>query len=182
MLITAVTGGMTSVDYDYLSSTDCLMCHNSAAGFALGAKTRQLNRDFAYATLTDNQLRTYSHIDLFSASIKQAAEYEAFNSTPDAREYLDVNCSSCHRPSANNGLALDFRVDTNEADMGVIDVAPIRGDLGIASPRLVDPGNKETSIVWERVQTLGTNAMPPIAKHRVDEVGVALIGAWIDAM
>ena len=66
--------------------------------------------------------------------------------------------------------------------MGVIDVAPIRGDLGIASPRLVDPGSKETSIVWERMQTLGTNAMPPIAKHRVDEVGVALIGAWIDAM
>ena len=182
LLITTATGGMTSVDYDYLSSTDCLMCHNNTAGFALGAKTRQLNRDFAYATLTDNQLRTYNHIDLFSASIKQAAEYEAFKSTPDAREYLDVNCSSCHRPSANNGLALDFRVDTNEADMGVVDVAPIRGDLGIASPRLVDPGSKETSIVWERMRARGTNAMPPIAKHRVDEVGVALIGAWIDAM
>jgi len=182
LLITKATGGMTTVDYDYLSSTDCLMCHNSAAGFALGAKTRQLNRDFAYPTLTDNQLRTYNHINLFSASIKRAAEYEAFNSTPNAREYLDVNCSSCHHPSANNGLALDFRVDTNEADMGVVDVAPIKGDLGIVSPRLVDPGSKETSIVWERMRALGTNAMPPVAKHRVDEVGVALIGAWIDAM
>ena len=182
LLITGATGGVTSVDYDYLSSTDCLMCHNNTAGFALGAKTRQLNRDFAYATLTDNQLRTYNHIDLFGASIKRADEYEAFKSTPDAREYLDVNCSSCHRPSANNGLALDFRVDTNEADMGVVDVAPIRGDLGIASPRLVDPGSKETSIVWERMRVLGTNAMPPVAKHRVDEVGIALIGAWIDAM
>lgn len=182
LLMTSATGGITSVDYDFLSSSDCLMCHNNTAGFALGAKTRQLNRDFAYATLTDNQLRSYNHIDLFSVSIKRATEYEAFKSTPDAREYLDVNCSSCHRPSANNGLALDFRVDTDETDMGVVDVAPIRGDLGIASPRLVDPGSKETSIVWERMRALGTNGMPPVAKHRVDEVGVALIGAWIDAM
>ena len=182
LLITSATGGITSVDYDFLSSSDCLMCHNNTAGFALGAKTRQLNRDFAYATLTDNQLRSYNHIDLFSVSIKRATEYEAFKSTPDAREYLDVNCSNCHRPSANNGLALDFRVDTDETDMGVVDVAPIRGDLGIASPRLVDPGSKETSIVWERMRVLGTNAMPPVAKHRVDEVGIALIGAWIDAM
>ena len=66
--------------------------------------------------------------------------------------------------------------------MGVIDVAPIRGDIGITSPRLVEPGSKETSVVWERMRTLGSNAMPPIAKHRVDEEGVALIGAWIDAM
>ena len=182
LLITGISDDVTSVSYDYLSSTDCLACHNSTAGFALGAKTRQLNRDFAYATLTDNQLRTYNHIDLFSVSIKRATEYEAFKSTPDAREYLDVNCSSCHRPSANNGLALEFVVDTDVTDMGVVDVAPIRGDLGIASPRLVDPGSKETSIVWERMRALGTNAMPPVAKHRVDEEGGALIGAWIDAM
>ena len=182
LLITGTTGEITGVDYDYLSSSDCLMCHNSAAGFALGAKTRQLNRDFVYPTLTDNQLRTYNHIDLFSTDIRRVSEYEAFNSTPDAREYLDVNCASCHRPGANTGLALDFRIDTNEADMGVIDVPPIRGDIGITSPRLVEPGSKETSVVWERMRTLGSNAMPPIAKHRVDEEGVALIGAWIDAM
>ena len=182
LLITATTGEITGVDYDYLSSSDCLMCHNRAAGFALGAETRQLNRDFVYPTLTDNQLRTYNHIDLFSTDIKRVSEYEAFNSTPDAREYLDVNCASCHRPGTNTGLALDFRIDTNEADMGVIDVAPIRGDIGITSPRLVEPGSKETSVVWERMRTLGSNAMPPIAKHRVDEEGVALIGAWIDAM
>ena len=182
LLISASTGGITSVNYDYLSSTDCLMCHNSAAGFALGAKTRQLNRDFVYATLTDNQLHTYNHIDLFNDNIKRASEYQAFNSTPDAREYLDVNCASCHRPGTNTGLDLDFRFDTNDADMGAIDVLPVRGDLGIAAPRIVDPGNKETSVVWERMRALGMNAMPPVDKHRVDEAGVALIGAWIDAM
>ena len=182
LLITGITGDVTSVSYDYLSSTDCLTCHNSAAGFALGAKTRQLNRDFEYSTLTDNQLRAYNHIDLFSTGIKRVSEYAAFNSIPNAREYLDVNCSSCHRPGANVGLALDFRVDTVEADMGVIGVAPLKGDVGITNPFLVNPGSKETSVVWERMRELGSDAMPPIAKHQVDAEGVALIGAWIDAM
>ena len=45
------------------------------------------------------------------------------------------------------GLALDFRVDTVEADMGVIGVAPLKGDLGITNPFLVNPGSKETSVV-----------------------------------
>ena len=80
------------------------------------------------------------------------------------------------------GLALDFRVDTVEANMGAIGVAPLKGDLGIANSLVVDPGNKETSIVWERMRLLGSNAMPPVAKHQVDAEGVALIGAWIDAM
>ena len=182
LLITGISDDITSVSYDYLSSTDCLACHNSTAGFALGAKTRQLNRDFVYSTLTDNQLRTYNHVDLFSTGIKRVSEYAAFNSIPNAREYLDVNCSSCHRPGTNVGLALDLRVDTVEADMGAIGVTPLKGDLGITNPFLVDPGSKETSVVWERMRELGSDAMPPMAKHRVDEEGVALIGAWIDAM
>jgi hypothetical protein len=66
--------------------------------------------------------------------------------------------------------------------MNALDAAPIAGTLGIAGARIVDPGSKETSVLWERMRRLDANRMPPIASHRVDDAGVALIGQWIDQL
>ncbi len=64
LTVKGVTGPL-AVRWTYPSRNDCHACHTLAAGFVLGVKTRQLNGTFAYPEtgLTDNQLRTWSHLE-----------------------------------------------------------------------------------------------------------------------
>jgi len=176
--------------YEYPSRTDCLRCHTSAAGFLLGVRTRQLNRNFDFVEVTDNQLRSYDHIGLFSTSIGAPSQYGAYPGLDDAsaslavraRAYLEVNCAQCHRPNGPTPVSLDLRFDTSDAQMNALGVAPQAGTLGIPAARIVDQGSKETSVLWERMRRLDDTRMPPLSSHRVDDGGVELVGAWIDSL
>jgi uncharacterized repeat protein (TIGR03806 family) len=191
LTIQASGGGTRMQTYEYPSSTDCLRCHTTAAGFALGLATRELNRDFDYGAVTDNELRTLNHIGYFTSSINTASSYDAYPAIDDAnfpvatraRAYLAVNCAQCHRPGGPTNVNLDFRFDTADASMNAINVTPTQGDLGIgASARIIAPGAKANSVLWQRIQRLDTNRMPPLASHRVDQTAVTVIGSWIDSL
>jgi uncharacterized repeat protein (TIGR03806 family) len=191
LTINAGTGSQRTQTYDYPSRTDCLQCHTSAAGFALGLSTRQLNKDFDYGAVTDNELRTLDHIGYFSSSIGTASQYGAYPAIDDtsfsvatrARAYLAVNCAQCHRPGGPTNVNLDFRFDTADASMNAIDVTPTQGDLGIGSAaRIIAPGAKANSVLWQRMQRLDGTRMPPLASHRVDQTAVTVIGSWIDGL
>jgi uncharacterized repeat protein (TIGR03806 family) len=183
-------GGSVTWQYSYPSRTDCLLCHTSAANFALGLGTRQMNRDFDYGAVTDNQLRTLNHISYFSTNIGAATQYDAYPALDDtnatvatrARAYLAVNCSQCHRPGGGTPVNLDLRFDTADAAMNAIGVAPANGALGLTNARIIAPGFKESSVLWERMRRLDSTRMPPIASHRVDQDAVDLIGVWIDGL
>ena len=183
-------GGSVTWDYSYPSRTDCLLCHTSAANFALGLGTRQMNRDFDYGAVTDNQLRTLNHINYFSTNIGAPTQYEAYPALDDtnasiatrARAYLAVNCSQCHQPNGGTPVDLDLRFDTADASMNALDVAPTQGALGLQNARIVAPGVKESSVLWERIRRLDSTRMPPVGTRRVDEEAVDLIGTWIDGL
>jgi len=183
-------GGSRTQLYEYPSRTDCLVCHNDAAGFALGVNTQQLNRDFPYPAATDNQLRSWNHIELFDRDIGDAEQYRDLPALDDesvslderARAYLDVNCATCHRPGGPAPTALDLRMDTALADTGALDEPPSAGDLGLDDPRIIASGDHLRSVLWQRMARLDGNRMPPIGSHVVDEAAVALIGDWIDTL
>jgi uncharacterized repeat protein (TIGR03806 family) len=181
--------------YSYPSRTDCLQCHTAAANRALGLTTPNMNRDFDYGAVTDNQLRTLNHINYFSTNIGAATQYGVYPALTDtnatvaarARAYLAVNCAQCHRPGTPTAtqVNLDFRFDTADAATHAIDVAPTQGDLGIgASARIIASGSKENSVLWERMRRADPNPyrMPPLGTHRIDQAGVDLIGQWIDEL
>ena len=183
-------GGSRDQLYEYPSPTDCLGCHTAAAGFTLGLEARQLNRDFNYEAVSDNQLRSWNHIGLFDRDIGASSQYARFPSADDttisidarARSYLHVNCAQCHRPGGPAPVALDLRIDTPLAGTGTLNVPPQAGGLGIANPRIIAPGNRAASLLWERMRRLDGQRMPPLGSHLVDAEGLDLIGAWIDGL
>ena len=183
-------GGTRDQRYEYPSRTDCLGCHTQVAGRTLGLQTRQLNRDFVYPAATDNQLRSWNNINLFTADIGAADQYGAFAAVDDstqsvevrARAYLDTNCAVCHQPGGATPVDLDLRFDTSVANMNVLAVAPTAGDLGISNALIVAAGEKERSVLWERMRRLDADRMPPVSSHLVDDVGVDVVGQWIDAL
>ena len=188
--VALAAGGSADQLYEYPSRTDCLGCHTDVAGFALGVRTRQLNREFPYPAATDNQLRSWNNIGLFSADIGAADAYAAYPALDDssvalaarARTYLDVNCAQCHQPGGPAPTSLDLRFDTAIADMGVLDRVPEAGDLGVADARVVAPGERARSVLWLRMSTLDAERMPTLGSHKVDEAALGVIGDWIDSL
>lgn len=187
------SGSTRTQEYEYPSRSACLNCHTQAAGVPLGLRTAQLNRDQTYTdsagSVTDNQLRAYNNVQLFDRDIGGAGQYAqqvnpadaAASLSARARSYLDVNCAQCHQPGGPTGSDMDLRRTTPIGDTRTVGVAANGGDLGIAGAQRIRAGNKAQSLVWERMRRLDSNRMPPIASHVVDDEGVALIGAWIDA-
>ncbi|TNF84960.1 MAG: hypothetical protein EP301_10370, partial [Gammaproteobacteria bacterium] len=188
--VTLAAGGTEDQLYEYPSRTDCLGCHTEAAGFVLGVRTRQLNREFAYPAATDNQLRSWNNIELFSTDIGAAEAYEAFPALDDgavaldvrARAYLDVNCAQCHQPSGPAPTTLDLRFDTALADTNALDVVPNAGSLGATDARIIAPGERARSVLWLRMGVLDSNRMPTLGSHKVDDAALTVIGDWIDSL
>lgn len=186
--VTKEVGGQT---WTFPSRSECMRCHTDAAGRALGPETSQLNRLLTYPSgTTANQLTTLEAIGMFDAALGAAPE--ALPRLPEpggedplagrARAYLHSNCSNCHRPGGPGGGPADLRFEVPLAEMGVCDVPPERGSLGIADARVVAPGQPERSVLLERMRAPGPGRMPPLASHVVDGEGVALVEAWIRSL
>lgn len=177
--------------YEWPSRTNCVTCHNAVAGRVLGLRTNQANTKNTFPNgVTDNQLRAYNHVHLFSTDIGDPAQYTNKLTDPSdttatltrrARSYLDVNCAICHQPGGITEVDMDLRVTTPRYQTNTLNVPPTQGDLGITGANRITPGNKEMSILWQRMNRLDSNRMPEIASHAIDPLGVDLIGQWIDA-
>ena len=175
----------------YPSRKDCLQCHNAQARGVLGLKTRQMNRDVAYPSgVTDNQLRTWSHLGLFTAKLNEAdlSSFPALALLDDtgrsiedrARAYLDANCSQCHRPGATVAN-FDARYDTPLEKQGLVN-GPVLIDERIDRSRVIAPNDVWRSIAFLRVNTVGDIRMPPLARETIDPQGVALLRQWIGSL
>jgi uncharacterized repeat protein (TIGR03806 family) len=183
-------GNAVRVDWTFPSQAQCLGCHTQASGRVLGINTRQLNRNHSFNSSgrSDNLLRTFNHIGLFSQDIGDAAQYGAMpdpkNSSAAvdqrARAYLDSNCSQCHRPGGPTPVTIDLRYDTALADTDLVGISATvpttAGALRIA------PGNHGASDLWKRVAANGANRMPPLGSNLVDQQAVDLLSGWIDGL
>jgi|GEM_PF-1407911 len=182
------SGETRSQRYVYPSRGDCAACHTPAAAYLLGPKTAQLNVDFDYPDGPANQVETFEHIGLFDRDTGGIRGLDAYAPVEDvgtdvaarARAYLDVNCSSCHQPGGPAPTDIDLRSTVSVPAMKVSGVAPSKGDLGITDARIVAPGNRAASVLWERLRRLDDSRMPPLSTHVVDAAAVQLIGEWID--
>ena len=188
--IQTATGVRTQTWY-YPSRQDCLTCHTANAGFVLGVKARQLNRDFNFPSgVTDNELRAWNHAGLFDTNFsdsdvehfpKLAATDDVSRSLEDrARSYLDANCANCHRPKGTVAY-FDARYDTPLARQNLVD-GNVLIDERIDGARVIAPNDIWRSILVMRTDTTEPFKMPPLARNTIDERGMTLLRGWIESL
>jgi len=90
-----------------------------------------------------------------------------------------VNCSSCHRPGESEAT-LDLRASTALGDMGVIDVPPVRGNLGAQNPALIAPGAVQDSVLLLRMVEMDPGLRMPSGSRFPHGVGAIVVSTWID--
>ncbi len=196
---TRVTGGKTvsiaGQDWIFPSEAQCDQCHTSAARFALGPETAQLNKDFTYPSTgrTDNQLETLDHVMMFSSPLAGTPDTlpalaDPMDTNADlndrARAYLHSNCANCHQPGGGTPVDIDLRYSTALQDTNACDVDPQLGDIGLLEPRIIFTGNASRSVLIERVSRRDSMSigMPPIGSTVVDAAGVSLLTDWVNGL
>jgi len=190
-ILVQTAAGLRTQAWYYPSREDCRVCHTANAGLVLGVKTRQMNRDVAFAEGgADNQLRTWNHLGFFEPRLDESSIPSFTRLAPSddlsrsledrARSYLDANCAHCHRP---NGTVADFdtRYDIPLPEQKLIE-GQVLLDQGIDGARAIVPHDIWRSIVYMRANTVDSFKMPPLAHSVVDQAGMALLRQWIESL
>ncbi|MES9970062.1 MAG: hypothetical protein ABW092_08515, partial [Candidatus Thiodiazotropha sp.] len=173
--------------WHYPSGAECMLCHTTIAGVALGPELGQMNRDFPYTALTANQLITYEAIGLLDDALNDrqkstvffAIDDTAYSAERRARSYLHSNCAMCHQPGGTGGGDLDMRMSADLEATGLCNQAPLAGDLGFNNPVLLKPGDPDNSILVLRMESLDDMRMPPLGSGVIDTQAVAVMRQWI---
>jgi uncharacterized repeat protein (TIGR03806 family) len=176
----------------YPSEGQCMQCHTEAAGRSLGLETKQLASKITYPQTgrEAHQLVTLNAINVLAAPIANPGDEAPYPNPAGsaatvaerARAYLHSNCSQCHRPNGPTSATMDLRYSTPLASMNACDVAPGRGDLGIANARLIAPGAAARSVLVSRMSRRDVHEMPPLGSTLVDADGAALLTEWINSL
>ena len=192
LTITEIGGSTRQQQWNFPSRVDCRTCHTSNAGHVLGLRTHGLNREmyFPDTDRTDNLLRAWNHIGLFAPALteadipgllKAASLQDASTSrTHRMRSWLDSNCSQCHQP----GVVLanfDARFTTPFGEQGLIN-GFLNGSYPVTDPRVIAPGDLSRSILYQRDNSLGATAMPPLAKNVIHAEAMTIMADWINSI
>jgi len=189
-------GQTTSISWTFPSRQQCQGCHTKPTGGVLGMQTGQMNRALTYAKpegpVSLNQLGAWAATGLLKGlPAKDPATLPMFPNPNDgsfdaasrARSYLEVNCSHCHQPGGTTQAAFDARWETPFALSGLCNAAPLNGDLGVGSAKLLVPGKPEQSLLILRMSDLDQpGRMPPFASNLVDALGIKALQSWVGSL
>jgi putative heme-binding domain-containing protein len=174
------------IRYRFVSRTECLLCHTTRGGSIYGFNPPQLDRDFNYGAVTDNQLRTLRHIGLFQ-EVAQEPSYKMVNPYDEsadlesrARAYLHVNCAHCHRRGGGGSAAMDVQYHLKLDKTNLLQERPTQGTFGIHSPLVIVPGDPFRSVLYYRMAKVGRGRMPYLGSSEVDPRGLQLMHDWIE--
>ena len=156
---------------------------------ASSPKARHLNRDFAYADGTANQLARWTQVGYLTgapapAAAPRNADWLDSSQPLDARAraYLDINCGHCHNPKGpgnTSGLWLDAAT-REPLRLGRCKL-PIAAGHGTGGHRFgIMPGQPDESILLYRMISTDPGVMmPELGRSLVHTEGVDLIRQWI---
>jgi glucose/arabinose dehydrogenase/mono/diheme cytochrome c family protein len=181
-------GNVRTQIWHYPGRSECLTCHTrlTLGGLALGFNTPQLNRDFDYGVVVDNQIRAMDHAGYFlraatninSLRALARADDESVSLEQRVRSYLTANCVYCHQPGGAGLGNFDTRIFPSMTDVRLIDGTLVNNG-GDPDNRVVAPGSLDHSMLLQRISTRGPGQMPPLASSVLDTEAIALVSRWI---
>ncbi|MEL6588664.1 MAG: discoidin domain-containing protein, partial [Bacteroidota bacterium] len=178
--------------WEFPSRANCMTCHNDNAGGTLGLNTHQMNGDALYPSSgnIDNQLRTWNHLGIFNTTLNEsdipsmlkavAVDDPTASLELKVRSYLDANCAHCHRPNGVNA-GFDARFATELENQNLIN-GDLLGSYGISRAAIVKPKDLSRSILHKRDISLGTDAMPPLARTVIDDPYITVLEDWVASL
>lgn len=187
-------GEKRKADYVIPSKNQCKGCHwfNNAIR-PIGPKVRNLNKDYAYADGTENQLVRWAKMGFLAnapapENCPKTANWEdstRYTLNERARAYLEMNCGHCHNPKGpayTSGFYVNWE-NQNPENLGICK-SPVAAGKATGG-RLFDikPGEPDASIMVFRMESEDPGVrMPELGKQLVHKEGVALIRKWIAEM
>ncbi|MDX2249760.1 MAG: discoidin domain-containing protein [Bacteroidia bacterium] len=187
--ITHSNGSISNRVWTIPSRANCLSCHNDNAENVLGLRTHQLNGELTYPStgVSDNQLRTWNHLGIFSAPVTEvtitgfdkSVPLTDLSATPEhrVRSYLDANCAHCHQPNGV-GTSFDARFSTPLNQQHLIN-GSLLGEYPITEAAVIKPRDPTRSVMFIRDKSVGFDAMPPLAKSVTDSAYISVLKEWI---
>ena len=187
-------GKPMSVSYSVPNMNQCKSCHvKDNVQQPIGPKIRNLNIDFVYNQVSENQLHKWVKegiLDSFKdlSSLPRTVKYQdPHDGTLDqrARAWLDINCAHCHQrggPAETSGLYLNLE-EKDSSKLGVFK-PPVAAGRGSGNRNYnIVPGRPEDSILEYRIASTDPGVMmPELNRKLVHHEGVKLIQEWIKAM
>lgn len=173
------------------SRSECLMCHTSAGGYALGFTTRQLNypQHASNSAAASPSLAALATAGYFSPDARPPNDVSGLPSLASAedttaslelraRSYLDANCSQCHQPGGPSLGSWDARATTPLEAAGIVHGILVNSG-GNPSNRVLTPGDLEHSHLLHRIRSRGSERMPPIGSNERDRSAERLLSDWV---
>src|SRR5580692_2628926 len=153
---------------------------------------RHLNREYPYASGTENQLAHFIKLGYLTgisdpASAPKNADWRDAAQPLDARAraYLDINCGHCHNAKGPaNTTALDLTIfGATDRYLGVCK-PPVAAGRGTGDHFFdIVPGNPQDSILPYRMRSSEPGVMMPEQGRNTTHVeGVVLIEQWVSAL
>lgn len=179
-------GDGTPQRWRFPSRSECVQCHTTEGGFALGFNTAQMNRNVHQPGAIGNQLVALSAAGYFDKEIVHTQDFPALARLDDeevsreyrVRSYFASNCSYCHQPGGSGRSLWDGRISTPLDQASIINAALSHASAD-ADDRLVKSGDPDRSLLWKRLAFLDARRMPPIGVRRPDTAAVGLVKSWI---
>ncbi len=193
--LSADDGQRQKISYVVPNENQCASCHvtsvKNKALQPIGPKARHLNRDYAYASGTENQLARLVRAGYLTGvpaeAVPRAANWRD-NAAPlaeRARAYLDINCAHCHSPTGPANTTALTLTPFVPADRSVgVCKSPVAAGKGTGDRLFgIVPGQADASILVYRVTSSeGGIMMPELGRTSVHTEGAALLRQWINAM
>lgn len=188
-------GSKRTNNYIVPNVNQCKGCHEQGGTLQpLGPKARNLNREFDYETVRENQLTHWSSAGILNGAPSDPADMPRLAEWTDpttgtlmerARAYLENNCMHCHNPKGpGNTTGLDLTFDQQEPLKYGVMKPPVAAGRG-AGTALFDvvPGKPDDSILYNRLASTDPGIMmPELPRRLVDVEGLALVREWILAL
>jgi uncharacterized repeat protein (TIGR03806 family) len=188
-------GHTQSPTYLVPSQAQCKKCHaNDGNMITLGPSAAQLNRDFGYATGTENELTYWSHAGLLKGapSAAQAPKLPVWDDPTTgstearARAYLQANCYYCHNGNGEartTGLVLSNGPNADTYALGICKPPVAAGKAAANEHYDIVPGHPEQSILVYRMQSTAPSIMMPELGRSLEHVeAVQLVSDWISGL